>query len=164
MASALKPGLCLPALLLPLLLGACGSLTQISTEEALQMQNSALLAYEEGEDAKAEALFVGLLKIAPNDAETLLRLGNLYARSGRPEHAADAYQRALLLTPGDERLWYNLGVIRQRQAHAAYIQAEQLSKPGDEVNRKSELLIKQLAPLQERKEDTPAPPSDASAR
>ena len=134
------------ALALALLLSGCGSLMSTSTDDAMEMHRNALLAYEEGEDAKAEALYVSLTRISPNDAETWLRLGNLYARSGRADKAADAYERALLLTPNDARLWYNLGVIRQRQTLAAYIQALQLSQPGDLIYERSEAMIKQFAP------------------
>lgn len=134
------------ALALLATLSACGSLMTTSTDDALAMQRTALLAYEDGEDRKAEALYLGLLKISPNDAETWLRLGNLYARSNRPDNAADAYQHAVLLNPDDPRAWYNLGVIRQRQTLAAYIQALQLSKPGELIYEKSEGLIGQLAP------------------
>ena len=123
----------------------CG-LMQPSTEDALEMQRNAMNAYEGGEEARAEARYLGLIKMNPGDAETWLRLGNLYARSNRPDKAADAYQRGLLLAPHDERLWYNLGVIRQRQTLAAYIQALQLTKPGEEIYDRSEARIQLLAP------------------
>jgi Flp pilus assembly protein TadD len=162
MAAPLKPLL----LSISLLLGACSSLSDLSrptTEEALQMHSTALLAYEGGEDGKAEALFQGLLRISPNDPETWLRLGNLYARSGRPDNAAEAYQRALLLSPTDDRLWYNLAVIRQRQSHAAYIQAQQLSPAGEEIYEKSSRLIKKLAPERNDDHSQAAPQADADA-
>lgn len=135
------------------LLGGCNSLTSLtptSTLDALDMQRNALRAYESGEDAKAEALYLGLIRISPSDPESWLRLGNLYARSGKPDSAADAYQRGLLLAPNDARLWYNLGVLRQRQTLAAYIQALELSKPGDDIYENSEGQIKLLAPSSEK--------------
>lgn len=134
---------------LSMVLTGCG-LMQTSTEDALETQRNAMSAYESGEDKKAEALYLGLIKISPRDAEAWLRLGNLYARSGRPDNAADAYQRGLLLTPNDARLWYNLGVIRQRQTLAAYIQALELTKPGEEIYENSEGQIQLLAPSSEQ--------------
>lgn len=132
-----------------LMLSGCG-LMQPSTEDALDSQRNAISAYESGEDKKAEALYLGLLKASPRDAEAWLRLGNLYARSARPDSAADAYQRGLLLTPNDARLWYNLGVIRQRQTLAAYIQALELTKPGEQIYESSEGQINLLAPSSEK--------------
>ncbi|HWU83826.1 MAG TPA: tetratricopeptide repeat protein [Rhodocyclaceae bacterium] len=139
-----------------LLLGACGTLTPTSTEDAIEMQKNALLAYDGGDDAKAEALYVGLTRISPNDPEAWFRLGNLYARSNRADNAADAYRHALLLAPRDERAWYNLGIVRQRQAQAAFIQAQQLSRPGEEINTRSAQLVRQLAPLKDKPDDAPA--------
>jgi Flp pilus assembly protein TadD len=108
-------------------------------------QQSAVLAYETGEDAKAEALFQGLVRAVPNDPENWLRLGNLYARSNRPEDAAQAYQKSLMLNPGDARVWYNLGVVRQRQAYAAFLQANLLFDKDDPLHARTDALVKQLA-------------------
>ena len=108
-------------------------------------QDSAVLAYETGDDAKAEALFQGLVRAVPNDPENWLRLGNLYARSNRPEDAAQAYQKSLMLNPGDARVWYNLGVVRQRQAYASFLQANLLFDKDDPLHARTEALIKQLA-------------------
>jgi Flp pilus assembly protein TadD len=104
-----------------------------------------VLAYETGDDAKAEALFQGLVRAVPNDPENWLRLGNLYARSNRPEDAAQAYQKSLMLNPNDPRVWYNLGVVRQRQAYAAFLQANLLFDKDDPLHARTEALVKQLA-------------------
>src|SRR5262245_40874934 len=92
--------------------------------DLFQLSNDAQLAYEAGEDAKAEQLYMGLARATPNEPEVWLRLGNLYARSNRPDAAADAYQRALAINSSDARVWYNLGIIRLRQGWAALIQAQ----------------------------------------
>lgn len=111
-----------------------------------EQQQSAVLAYESGADARAEALYQGLARTAPNDPETWLRLGNLYARSNRPDKAAEAYERGLLLAPADARLWYNLGIIRQRQAHAALIMSHRYIDEADPLRVRTEALIERLIP------------------
>ncbi len=108
-------------------------------------QQSAVLAYETGDDAKAEALFQGLVRAVPNDPENWLRLGNLYARSNRPEDAAQAYEKSLMLNPGDARVWYNLGVVRQRQAYASFLQANLLFDKDDPLHARTDAVVKQLA-------------------
>ncbi len=128
-----------------LLLGACSTPTVIGGD-VFDLHRNAVLAYESGEDARAEALYQGLARAAPNDAETWLRLGNLYARSDKPDDAADAYQHALLLNRNDPRAWYNLGLIRQRQAHAAYIRANQIADKDDPVYANTAAMIEKLAP------------------
>lgn len=124
---------------------ACSTPTVIGGD-VFDIQRNAVLAYESGQDAKAEALYQGLARAAPGDPETWLRLGNLYARSNKPDDAADAYQHAIMLNPSDQRVWYNLGIIRQRQAHAAFIQANQLSAKEDPLYAKTQALIDKLAP------------------
>ncbi|BAO30190.1 tetratricopeptide repeat protein [Sulfuritalea hydrogenivorans sk43H] len=125
---------CLP------LLAAC------ATADLYELHQSAVLAYDSGEDARAEALYQGLARSAPNDPETWLRLGNLYARSNRPDKAAEAYERGLLLAPSDARLWYNLGIIRQRQAHASFIAAHQYIDDADPLQARTKAMIERLAP------------------
>ncbi len=122
------------------LLAAC------ATGDIYEMHQSALQAYDSGADARAEALYLGLARSAPNDPETWLRLGNLYARSSRPDKAGEAYERGLLLAPGDARLWYNLGIIRQRQAHAAFIMAHQYIDDADPLQAKAQMMVERLAP------------------
>lgn len=121
-------------------------LAACATDDVYEMHRSALLAYESGADARAEALYQGLARATPNDPETWLRLGNLYARSNRPDKAAEAYERGLLLAPADPRLWYNLGIIRQRQAHAAFIAAHQYIDDADPLQARAKAMIERLAP------------------
>ena len=142
MAQRLKGALL--ALAAGLLAAACSGPAVIGGD-VFDLHRSAVLAYDAGEDAKAEALYQGLARAAPGDPETWLRLGNLYARHGKPDDAADAYQHALLLNPADNRLWYNLGVIRQRQAGAAYIRANELSDKKDPLYERTLKLSERLA-------------------
>lgn len=121
-------------------------LAACATADLYELHQSAVLAYDSGEDARAEALYQGLARSAPNDPETWLRLGNLYARSNRPDKAAEAYERGLLLAPGDARLWYNLGIIRQRQAHASFIAAHQYIDDADPLQARTKAMIERLAP------------------
>jgi Flp pilus assembly protein TadD len=103
-------------------LWACSSLGTLELGGSpYERQAAALRAYDKGEDAQAESLYLGLLRLSPNDAETHFRLGNLYARSGRPDRAAESYMQTLMASPSDVRAWYNLGIVRQRQAQAALI-------------------------------------------
>jgi tetratricopeptide (TPR) repeat protein len=125
-------------------------------------QESAVLAYGSGDDAKAEALFQGLVRAVPNDPENWLRLGNLYARSNRPEEAARAYEKSIMLNPGDARTWYNLGVVRQRQAYALFLQSNLLLDKDDALHARTEALIRQLSlhPVVPEVVDSEAKPAD----
>ena len=81
---------------LVLLLGGCAMLPG-DTGNLYELRRDAQLAYTGGEDQRAEKLLVGLTRAVPNDAEAWFYLGNLYARTNRPELATQAYQKSLML-------------------------------------------------------------------
>ncbi len=130
------------------LLAACQSTGGISDlpqrSDLFQLSNEAQLAYESGEDAQAEKLYMALLRQTPNDPEVWFRLGNLYARAHRPDAAADAYQRVLSINGNEARAWYNLGIVRLRQGWASLIQAYNYSGDNNPLGLESEKLIHHL--------------------
>ncbi len=136
------------AMLLGFMLTGCAGMSGNSElpqrSDLFQLSNDAQLAYEAGEDAKAEQLYMALLRKTPNDPEIWFRLGNLYARAHRPDAAADAYQRVLSINSTEHRAWYNLGIVRLRQGWAALLQAYGHSATGDVVNAESERMIGHL--------------------
>jgi Flp pilus assembly protein TadD len=140
-----------------LLLAGCGTTgTAPQRSDLFQLSNDAQLAYEAGEDARAEQLYMGLARAAPGDPEIWFRLGNLYARNDRPDAAADAYQRALALKVNDSRAWYNLGIVRLRQGWAAMMRANAALKEDDPLYRETERLMSHLGALPALKPMAPA--------
>ncbi len=121
-------------------LGGCSMLPKEQVN-LYDMRRDAQVAYENNEDARAEKLLVGLTRAVPNDGETWFYLGNLYARTNRPEEATHAYQNALLLNSKDARAWHNIGVVRLREAWAAFIQANDLTPPDSPIHAKTDVLI-----------------------
>lgn len=117
--------------------------------DLISINHQAQLAYESGEAAKAEALYKSIARRMPNDSETWLRLGNLYARNNRPDEAANAYQRALLADTSEARAWYNLGVVRLRQAWAALLQAQAQTPltPNEALRAQTESTLEHLGKL-----------------
>lgn len=145
---AVKTGRVTIALCAAILLAACqttGAPSELPQRSDLfQLSNDAQLAYESGEDAQAEKLYMALLRQTPGDPEIWFRLGNLYARSHRPDAAADAYQRVLSINGNEPRAWYNLSIVRLRQGWAALIQANNYSANGDNINQESAKMIDHL--------------------
>jgi cytochrome c-type biogenesis protein CcmH/NrfG len=123
-----------------LLLSACSMLPS-QKSDVYALHDEAQIAYIGEQDDRAEKLLLGLSRAAPSDPETWFYLGNLYARTNRPEQAVDAYQKSLLLNSTDPRVWHNLGVVRVREAWAAFIQAENLAKSDDPLHAKLTSLI-----------------------
>ncbi|QDQ29026.1 tetratricopeptide repeat protein [Chitinimonas arctica] len=136
-----------------LALAGCATSPITGQGDVYSMQREADAAYRSGDDSQGERLLQGVLRLAPNDAESWFRLGNLYARSDRPEQALDAYQRCLMLQPGDSRAWHNLGVVRLRQTSAALAQAHALAGDDEALRGKTARMLELLQ--QAQKADKP---------
>lgn len=151
------------AWLAALLLAGCAAMSESSVlpqrSDLFQLSNDAQLAYETGEDARAEQLYMALSRQTPNDPEIWFRLGNLYARAHRPDAAADAYQRVLSINGNEPRAWYNLGIVRLRQGWASLIQAHSYSGNSDIIHPESEKMIRHL----ESMPGLPRPPGNTDA-
>jgi Flp pilus assembly protein TadD len=128
-------------------IAGCTMMDHRSSDDLLKMQREAQAAFDNGEDARAETLFKALARATPNDAETWLRLGNLYARTNNPEQAVDAYLKSLSLNSNDSRAWNNLGIVRLRQSWAALIRANSLADPKDTAFASSNEIVKTLEQL-----------------
>ncbi|MBS0307660.1 MAG: tetratricopeptide repeat protein [Proteobacteria bacterium] len=150
--------------LLPLLLNACAMLPS-EQNNIYDLRREAQIAYTGEQDERAEKLLLGLSRAAPNDAETWFYLGNLYARTNRPEQATQAYQKALMLKGSDAKAWHNIGVVRVREAWAAFIQAYSLAPVNDPMHAKLEALISAMEkiPLEGLTRNAPAASAQPSA-
>ena len=134
----------LPVLICALVAGCSMLGRNTSGNEFMKMQQDAQVAFDNGENTRAETLYKALIRTSPNDAEAWLRLGNLYARTDHPEQAVDAYLKSLSLNESDPRTWHNLGVIRMRQAWAALLRANAASAMRDPVHTMSGEMMKAL--------------------
>jgi tetratricopeptide (TPR) repeat protein len=125
------------------LLALCCACSMMPTEhgDIYDLRREAQVAYAGNQDDRAEKLLLGLARAAPNDAETWFYLGNLYARTQRPDQAVQAYQKSLMLKSDDGKAWYNLGVVRMREAWASFIQAYAHVPAGDPLQGKLEEMI-----------------------
>lgn len=110
---------------LPLLAALAGCATSPASRLAatVDRQRQADRAYVEGKLAQALSGYQSLTRAMPQNADFWFRLGNVYARLKRPDEAVDAYQHALAIEPGHAKAWHNLGIIRLRQAEAAFMQS-----------------------------------------
>jgi Flp pilus assembly protein TadD len=105
--------LLLPALALP---AACGDGNRVKKNELMQLQAEAARAYA-AEDWRAAERYLKLLtERVPGEGEIWFRLGNVYARTHRPDEAVAAYKEALLRQNVKSKSWHNMGIVHLRQA------------------------------------------------
>jgi cytochrome c-type biogenesis protein CcmH/NrfG len=128
--------------------------------EIEKMHREAQVALDNADDQRAETLYKALARQTPSDPEVWLRLGNLYARTDHPDQAVEAYMKSASLNDRDPRVWYNLGIVRMRQAWAALMRASVTSADKDPVHAMSGDMIKsleQMPHLSGPKPEQPAP-------
>lgn len=129
------------------LVGCTAMLKKGSTDDLTLMHREAQAAFDQGDDTRAELLYKKLTSLAKQDAETWLRLGNIYARTNNPQLAVEAYRQSLSINDTDPRVWNNLGIVMLRQSWLAFLRAKQMSNPNDAAFVNSVEIIQVLERL-----------------
>lgn len=149
-------------------LAARGELTsEVEALEAELRQRWAFSLMRDGELAEAEAQFLRLQAISPDDPHVLADLGFVQLQQGRHEAARDTLEAALALAPQDVRTLVNLGTALLRlgereAAEARYREALAL----DPQNSAARLNLKTLgaeAPAADTAAKASAPRADTLA-
>jgi len=162
MAHALKiAGSCL----LTVILAGCGTVGPKTGSQRLSYvlttQEQADAAYRSNDMQHAAALYLQLTKLVPQEADYWYMLGNSYVRTQQPDEAVQAYQQAISRNPNHTRAWHNLGIVRMRQAVAAFVSSASTAKAGDPLYEVSTRLANELARI--GSEAVTKPPGQASA-
>jgi hypothetical protein len=131
-------------------LAGCGiaPLTKTPTQRltyVLTTQQQADAAYQSGDMKHAAALYLQLTRIIPQEADYWYMLGNAYVRTQQPDQAVQAYQQAIVLNPDHARALHNLGIVRMRQATAAFVSSASTAKAEDPMHEVSTRLVDELA-------------------
>jgi cytochrome c-type biogenesis protein CcmH/NrfG len=152
-------------------LAACASPAPARLKVTVDQQRQAEQAYAGGDMAQALSGYQTLTRALPQNADFWFRLGNVYVRLERPDQAVDAYQHALQIEPAHAKAWHNLGIIRLRQAEAAFAQSAQNAAGVDApLQQDSAAMVHGIAVLGTTATDSapalpavPATPSSAAA-
>ena len=147
MARSLEGACCL---LLAVLLAGCGNLLPVRTpsqrlSDVLTAQERAETAYRANDMQRAAALYLQLTRMIPQEADYWYMLGNTYVKTEDPDRAVQAYQQAITRNPNHSRAWHNLGIVRMRQARAAFASSASTAKEGDPLHDMSTHLADDLA-------------------
>lgn len=130
------------ALLVALLgLAACAETPSKADDEQpidlAQVYALATRAYDEKNWAESEKHYVTLTHRAPGEAEPWFKLGNIYARTLRPDLAIKAYRETLVRNSQHIKAWHNMAVVQLRQAAGSFAELELLVEPDDDLHEKS---------------------------
>jgi tetratricopeptide repeat protein len=163
MAHALKfTGSCL----LSVLLAGCATLSPKTGSQRLShvltTQEQADSAYRANDMQHAAALYLELTKLVPQEADYWYMLGNAYVRTQQPDEAVQAYTQAISRNPNHTRAWHNLGIVRMRQAVAAFVSSASTASAGDPLYEVSTRLANELARIGSEAMNKPASQTPAA--
>ncbi len=155
------------SLLILLLLGACSmqQSTVRETEQNLELdkvQAAAREAYQRSDWVESEKHYAIITRRVPAELEPWFRLGNIYARTRRPELAVAAYREVLVRDPQHARAWHNMGVIQIEQANNTFLQMSQHIDPTNPLYAQSMRLGGDIARLLRQGSLPPAIPPSAN--
>jgi Flp pilus assembly protein TadD len=97
----------------------------------MKLRAAATKAYLDEDWRTAEKHFKALTERVPGDGEFWFRLGNIYARTHRPDAAVAAYKEALLRQDLKSKTWHNMGIVYLRQAANVFTQMLTDMSPQD---------------------------------
>lgn len=136
-------------MLLGVVLAGCASMgTKTSARrlsDVINTQDQAESAYRANDMQHAATLYVQLTRMVPQEADYWYMLGNAYVRTQEPDKAVQAYQQAIARNPNHTRAWHNLGIVRMRQAMAAFVSSASTAKQDDPMYQLSTDLANELA-------------------
>jgi tetratricopeptide (TPR) repeat protein len=121
----------LAGLLLATLLAGCVSQGESKVDYSMDEQlRKADLAYREARLEDAEPLYRQITLDHPELKDVWFRLGNIYTRQNQLDAAVRAYERTIQLDKNEDRAWYNLSLVRLKQA-VATLEAASQTLPAD---------------------------------
>ncbi len=128
-----------------LTLSACTTNQQVKEDnpdiDMFEIERMAIAAYDRGDLAESEKNYIILSRNVPKDPMIWFRLGNIYARTQRPNAAVAAYRETLVRDPQFIKAWYNMGLIQLKQAANSFNEMKSYTDPAHPLNKKSEQIF-----------------------
>ena len=153
-------------LIASLSLAACNNRAtkqETPTVDVYETEQFAIAAYEKNDWGESEKHYSELIRRIPENPVHWFRLGNVYARTQRPDAAVVAYREALVRDPKMAKAWYNMGVLQLKQAANSFEQLRVYGDRDDALYKKSRALLNGIVELmQEKNSESKAAPQPLS--
>ena len=108
-----------------------GVAAQTPPQDPASLAAAAETAYATQRWADSERLYTELVTREPAHPEAWFKLGNIYARSARPDFAVRAYREAVTRDPHHARALHNLGMVQLREAATSFEQLKNIGAADD---------------------------------
>ena len=112
--------------------------------ETAQILALAEQAYQAKDWQTAETNYVKITRAIPKEAHPWFRLGNIYARTERPEFAVRAYKEALLRDSSLSKAWYNMGLIQLRQSANSFLQMRSYTPDNSQAQNRADAMYEAI--------------------
>lgn len=139
--------ICILLISMLMLAGCTGQMLKQDTPEKkpqadlYQLRLEANKAYMSGDMKTSEKDYAELVKAVPGEADLWFRLGNVYARTQRPDAAIKAYREALIREPQMSKAWYNMGIMQLRQSVYSFSQLQVYTDPDNPLYNEGKHLL-----------------------
>lgn len=146
------------AMILVLMLAACSAPGIRNNQEdtrtdMFELERQADAAYQKGDLATSEKDYLELVQQIPEEALHWFRLGNIYARTQRPDAAIIAYREAVLRKPPYSKAWYNMGIIQLKQAINTFNEMQVHTDSEDPLHDEGKRLMEEILEIIKNKND-----------
>lgn len=113
-------------------------------EDLLAIRQTAEASYTEKNYLESEKHYRVLAQRVPVEAENWFRLGNIYARTNRPDAAIAAYREALVRAPNNGKAWFNMAILQLGAAADSLAEMQKVADPADPLTERGAVLHRQL--------------------
>lgn len=130
-----------------IILAGVSGCTELNKKESLpeqdlfEIQQLADSAYQNEDLVEAEKQYTTLVKEASTDPINWFRLGNIYARTKRPEAAVAAYHEVLVRDPQFTKAWYNMGILQLKEAAHSLTELQIYTEEDQPLYEKSQEIV-----------------------
>jgi cytochrome c-type biogenesis protein CcmH/NrfG len=136
------------ALMILLLAGCAGNPAgrdkAAAEPDLFQVRQAAASSYASKDYAESEKQYTLLVQKVPVEAENWFRLGNIYARTNRPEQAIAAYREALVRAPDNSKAWFNMAILQLNTAASSLTELQRNAPDGDPLAARSKEVVTQI--------------------
>lgn len=110
-------------------------------QDMFKVEALASQSYAKNEWLESEKYYAILVEKIPENAEHWFRLGNIYARTQRPDAAVTAYRESLIRNPKHAKAWYNMGVLHLQQAANSFSKFQLYVDKDDPLYEKGQKIF-----------------------